>query len=218
MADASPVLKAMVDGADTLADLHETLATAIVETPPLTVREGGMISPGYHEELDTLRRASTEGKDWIAALEATERERTGIKSLKVGPDSEGDKGRHVCRYAILPHEGGFSAQTVVQPAYCFNYLPLLKDGTDERPALLSVDAPGIIVETVKPCEDTGHAYILRLYESTGAYVNTTLSFGHTVKSLALTNMLEEEQEVVKAGKTVALTFRPFEIKTLRVVY
>lgn len=134
------------------------------------------------------------------------------------PDREGDKGRHVCRYAILPHEGGFCAQTVVQPAYRFNYLPLIKDGTGALPALLSVDAPNVIVETVKPCEDAGRAYILRLYESTGAYVKATLSFGHTVNGLAVTNMLEEEQEVLKAGKTVTLTFRPFEIKTLRVAY
>ncbi len=134
------------------------------------------------------------------------------------PDRMGDKGRHVCRYAILPHEGDFSAQTVVRPAYCFNYLPLLKDGADTLPALLSVEKPNVIIETVKPCEDAGCAYILRLYESTGAYVNATISFGHDVKGLALTNMLEEEQELLNTGSSVSLTFRPFEIKTLRVAY
>ncbi|HEX2948970.1 MAG TPA: DNA mismatch repair protein MutS, partial [Armatimonadota bacterium] len=84
MEDASPVLKAQVDGADMLEDLHDVLAAAIVESPPVSMRDGGMIKPGYNDELDTLRRASVEGKDWIAALEAKERERTGIKSLKVG--------------------------------------------------------------------------------------------------------------------------------------
>jgi DNA mismatch repair protein MutS len=82
--DASPMLKTLVEGADPLPELQATLAAALVETPPISVRDGGMIRPGYHEELDTLRRATTEGKDWIAALESTERERTGIKSLKVG--------------------------------------------------------------------------------------------------------------------------------------
>ena len=82
--DAAPVLQALVEGADTLPDLRETLAAALVDSPPISVRDGGMIRPGYNAELDTLRRATTEGKDWIAALEATERERTGIKSLKVG--------------------------------------------------------------------------------------------------------------------------------------
>ncbi len=82
-----PILAALVAGIDPLQELRELLAGALVDTPPLTVREGGMIRPGYHGELDTLRRAATEGKDWIATLEATERERTGIKSLKVGYNS-----------------------------------------------------------------------------------------------------------------------------------
>jgi alpha-mannosidase len=76
----------------------------------------------------------------------------------------------------------------------------------------------VLIEAVKPCEDAARAYILRVYESTGAYTNASLSFGHPVKSLALTNMLEEEQEALPAGDTASLTFRPFEIKTLRVGY
>jgi DNA mismatch repair protein MutS len=82
--DGSPVLKAMVEDADALPDLRETLAAGIVDSPPISVRDGGMIRPGYNAELDGLRRVTTEGKDWIAALETAERERTGIKSLKVG--------------------------------------------------------------------------------------------------------------------------------------
>lgn len=82
--DAAPILKELCAGADTLDDLRQTLAEALTESPPLTVREGGMIRGGFNPELDTLRRAASEGKDWIATLEATERERTGIKSLKVG--------------------------------------------------------------------------------------------------------------------------------------
>jgi DNA mismatch repair protein MutS len=81
---AAPVLQQLAGGADLLPDLQDTLATALVEAPPLNARDGGIIRSGYHAELDTLRRAATEGKDWIAALEASERERTGIRSLKVG--------------------------------------------------------------------------------------------------------------------------------------
>ena len=84
---AAPVLQALVEHADALADLRDTLATALVDAPPLSVREGGMIRGGYNAELDTLRRVTTEGKDWIAALETSERERSGIKSLKVGFNS-----------------------------------------------------------------------------------------------------------------------------------
>ena len=50
---------------------------------PVTVREGGIIKDGYHEEADRLRQAKTEGKDWLAELEAREKEKTGIKTLKV---------------------------------------------------------------------------------------------------------------------------------------
>ncbi|MBI3912012.1 MAG: DNA mismatch repair protein MutS, partial [Armatimonadetes bacterium] len=67
-----------------LSDLHEHLCRALVDEPPPLVRDGGIIRPGYSPALDDLRRAVAEGKEWIANLEATERERTGIKSLKVG--------------------------------------------------------------------------------------------------------------------------------------
>ncbi|HEY8552767.1 MAG TPA: DNA mismatch repair protein MutS [Thermaerobacter sp.] len=67
-----------------LADLGRRLRAALVDDPPTTVTEGGLIRDGFHPEVDELRRAMREGRDWIAALEARERERTGIKSLKVG--------------------------------------------------------------------------------------------------------------------------------------
>ncbi|MGV3721959.1 MAG: DNA mismatch repair protein MutS, partial [Actinomycetota bacterium] len=60
------------------------LEAALVEEPPINLRDGGLICPGYCPQLDELRLANTDGKDWIANLETTERERTGIKSLKVG--------------------------------------------------------------------------------------------------------------------------------------
>ncbi|GAB6875685.1 DNA mismatch repair protein MutS [Thermaerobacter litoralis] len=67
-----------------LAELGGRLRAALVDDPPATVTEGGLIREGFHPEVDALRRAAAEGRDWIAALEARERERTGIKSLKVG--------------------------------------------------------------------------------------------------------------------------------------
>jgi len=130
------------------------------------------------------------------------------------PDREGDRGRHLCRYALLPHEGGFSAENVVHPAYAFNCFPIIKEGTGALASLVTVDAPNVIIETVKPCEDADTAYILRLYEAAGAYTNATLTFGHPVHGLTLTNMLEETQN----EQPMAITFRPFEIKTLRVAY
>ena len=68
---------------DPLQDIYELIDQAILEDPPVTVREGGIIKDGYHEEADRLRQAKTEGKDWLAELEAREKEKTGIKTLKV---------------------------------------------------------------------------------------------------------------------------------------
>lgn len=69
---------------DPCKELTDLLERSIVDHPPISVKEGGMIKDGYHEELDKYRDASRNGKDWIAALETEEREKTGIKSLKVG--------------------------------------------------------------------------------------------------------------------------------------
>ena len=67
-----------------LKDICGEIERAITEDPPLTVREGGMIKPGYSEELDNINASAKDGRVWIASLEAKERERTGIKNLKVG--------------------------------------------------------------------------------------------------------------------------------------
>lgn len=79
----SDALKELAEDLDPLEDLDDLITRAIVEEPPITVREGGMIKDGYNEEADRLRHAKTEGKTWLADLEARERDSTGIKNLKV---------------------------------------------------------------------------------------------------------------------------------------
>lgn len=69
---------------DPLEDMAALLARALADDPPAGLREGGLIREGFDPHLDELRRASREGKAWVAGLEARERERTGIRSLKVG--------------------------------------------------------------------------------------------------------------------------------------
>ncbi|MBF7083359.1 DNA mismatch repair protein MutS [Desulfallas sp. Bu1-1] len=69
---------------DDMRDLNDLLHAAIAEEPPVSVRDGGIIKNGYHPEVDRLRAASRNAKDWLARVEAEEREKTGIKSLKVG--------------------------------------------------------------------------------------------------------------------------------------
>jgi DNA mismatch repair protein MutS len=68
---------------DDCRDVHDAIAQAVKPDAPMALRDGHVIREGYHAEVDELRKASTEGKNWIASLEAKERERTGIDSLKV---------------------------------------------------------------------------------------------------------------------------------------
>ena len=80
----TPLLRNAFSGLQELAELTKELAAAIVDDPPLIVTDGGIIRAGYSEELDKLRSLSLSGKDWIAKLQTSERERSGIGSLKVG--------------------------------------------------------------------------------------------------------------------------------------
>ena len=77
-------LKELYENLDELKDVFALIEKSIVEDPPMTIKDGGIIKLGYDSEIDTLKRASTEGKTWLAKLEADEKEKTGIKTLKVG--------------------------------------------------------------------------------------------------------------------------------------
>jgi DNA mismatch repair protein MutS len=79
----SELLKEIYEELDPLADLFDLINSSIAEEPPLNVKEGGIIREGYNEEVDRLRRAKTEGKDWLMDLESKEREATGIKNLRI---------------------------------------------------------------------------------------------------------------------------------------
>lgn len=72
------------EGLDTLEDIAQIIEKSIIDDPPVSLKEGGIIKSNYNEEVDRLRKASRNGKDWIAELESSEREKTGIKNLKVG--------------------------------------------------------------------------------------------------------------------------------------
>ena len=129
------------------------------------------------------------------------------------PDHLGDKGRHYCRYAILPHASPFTAYSVIQPAYAFNYQPLAGFAREE--SFLTAGPYNIIIESVKPCEDTQNAYIVRMYESQGDYTQASLNLSHASYGVYECNMLEENPQKIDPSK---LTFRPFEIKTIKVSY
>ncbi len=79
----SPLLKQIREDLDPLEDLYELIKSSIIDDPPIAVKEGGIIKDNYHNEADKLRHAKTEGKSWLAELEAKERDKTGIKNLKI---------------------------------------------------------------------------------------------------------------------------------------
>ena len=79
----SPLLQEIQNDLDVLPDLYELIESSVIEEPPVTIREGNIIKDGYHEEVDRFRKAKTEGKSWLAEIETKERERTGIKNLRI---------------------------------------------------------------------------------------------------------------------------------------
>lgn len=76
-------LREIASEMDTLEELYQLIDASIGEEPPISVRDGGILKEGYNEEVDRYRNAKTEGKTWLAELEAKEREKTGIKNLKI---------------------------------------------------------------------------------------------------------------------------------------
>ncbi|MGL5978528.1 MAG: DNA mismatch repair protein MutS [Erysipelotrichaceae bacterium] len=117
---------------DACEDLFQTLKEALVAEPPLNVKDGNVFQPGYHEELDRLRSIGEQGEQWIIALEQAERERTGIKNLKVGYNRvfgyfiEVSKANNSL---VLPEYGYIRKQTL---ANCERYITdTLKQKEDE---------------------------------------------------------------------------------------
>jgi len=134
------------------------------------------------------------------------------------PDFKGDRGFHHCVYSFLPHDSGFSAESVIRPAYELNVPAAVTDGKYEAQKLIDIDADNIFVEAVKPCEDAERAFIVRMYEAEGTFTTADVRFFDGAKSVKITNMLEEEQSEVESIAPAKLQFRPFEIKTLKVTY
>ena len=79
----SKALRRIFEQLDTLDDVYDLICRAIVENPPFSVREGEIIAPGYHEEVDRLRDIQKNGKGWVEKIEAEEREKTGIRTLRI---------------------------------------------------------------------------------------------------------------------------------------
>jgi len=143
----------------------------------------------------------------------------GLSLLKssVHPDPRGDEGRHHMTYSLLPHACAFGVKAVVRPAYELN-VPLIthmaSDAAEPVASLVAVDSPHVIIESVKWAE-SGEGFVVRLYDAAKLGHKVRLQFGLPVKSVAETNMLEENPKRVSVRRGgVELYMRPFEIKTL----
>jgi alpha-mannosidase len=133
-----------------------------------------------------------------------------------------DQRDHILRYALYPHPGGPVEGGVIQAGYQFNYR-LRTLAIEQHPgsvpasgSTLQIDDPSVIVESVKQAEDS-QATIIRLYESTGGAAKARLRFGFEVAEVVETDLLEAPRQKLDLEQdSVLLTFRPFEIKTVRV--
>jgi alpha-mannosidase len=135
-----------------------------------------------------------------------------------------DREVHNVTYALYPHAGAVQDSRVVQEGYQLN-VPMYtafaraQDGAlPEQFSMVSCDAGNVIVETVKKAEDSD-ALIVRVYETWNRKTDCTLTFGRPIRDAFVTNLLEERDVPIRTeGNAIPLSFKPFEIQTIKVIF
>ena len=141
---------------------------------------------------------------------------TLLKSA-LAPDPAADLGHQSFTYAFYAWTGSFADSDIVREGYDLNAPVSIVPGDGGQFSLLSLDAPNIIVETVKAAEDRSNALILRLYEAKRMATRCTLKLGIPVYGANECDMLENPlRDLETTADSIALDFRPFEVKTVRV--
>ncbi|UQZ81683.1 DNA mismatch repair protein MutS [Paenibacillus konkukensis] len=158
-ASGSGTLAKLTARIDPCQDVMAWIDTAIQDEPPVSIRDGGMIKAGYHAYLDQLREASTNGKQWIAELEKQERERTGVKSLKIGYNKVFGYYIEVTK-ANLPslEEGRYERKQTLANAERF-VTPELKE------------KEGLILEAQEKMVDLEYELFMQLREKLSAHIS-----------------------------------------------
>ncbi len=134
----------------------------------------------------------------------------------LAPDMVADKGMQEFVYAFLPWDGSLADSPVVREAYALNVPVLSATGAAGERSLFTLDAPDVLIDTVKPAEDGSGDIIVRLYESKRTATACTLRTTLPVARVQATNMLEvPEADLPLADGALPLSFRAFEIKTVR---
>ena len=134
----------------------------------------------------------------------------------MAPDMTADLGTQEVAYAFTAWNGSFFDSDLVREAYELNVEPLVVPGAAGEGSMFQVDAPNVVIDTVKPAEDGSGDVVVRLYEAKHSATRCVLRTSLPVAKALATNMLEEGGEPLplKAG-SIALDLRPFEIKTVR---
>ncbi|XP_050955778.1 alpha-mannosidase 2C1 isoform X1 [Labeo rohita] len=137
------------------------------------------------------------------------------------PDANADMGSQNFTYALMPHTGPFQDASVIQHAYNLNFpLHVFHRVISEPWSAFSVNSPAVILETVKQAESSKKALLIRLYESHGSCVTTTLSTSLSVKEAWHCDFLERPVSSIPVTKTtsgISLTFKPFQIRSLLLI-
>ncbi|MBL4936164.1 alpha-mannosidase [Clostridium sp. YIM B02515] len=143
--------------------------------------------------------------------------RLSLMKSGLRPDPRGDEGIHYVTYSLVPHNCGFSVDSVIKPAYELN-VPVVCAKVDKRTedfnGLLNIDASNIIVEAVKWAEN-GQGFVVRFYDAAKTGKNIRINFNVTVEEVVETNLLEEETKKCHIdGNSISMYVKPFEIKTI----
>uniref|UniRef100_A0A672RC27 Alpha-mannosidase 2C1 n=1 Tax=Sinocyclocheilus grahami TaxID=75366 RepID=A0A672RC27_SINGR len=137
------------------------------------------------------------------------------------PDVNADMGHHNFTYALMPHTGPFQDALVIQYAYNLNFPLHVFHGVISEPwSAFSVNSPAVILETVKQAESRENALLIRLYESHGSSVTTTLSTSLPLHKAWHCDLLERPDSIIPVSKTtsgISLTFKPFQIRSLLLI-
>lgn len=162
----SGLLSEIVDKLGDFPEIVELLDRAVVDEPPLSIRDGGIIKKGYNEKLDELREMSVHGKDWIAKMQQQERESTGIKSLKIGYNSVFGYFIEVTKANLSQVPDDYIRKQTTANSERF-YTPGLKEkeqailSADEKSKALEIeifnDITSQLAEKSKEMQDTAHS-------------------------------------------------------------
>ena len=150
---------------------------------------------------------------------STEADEIALTLLRAAtcPDLDADKGEHDFTYSYYVWDGPFMESDVVREGYELNVPVTKAAGSAKAYSLLNVDAPNVIIDTVKLAEDGSDDMIVRLYESKHADTQARLSFGFDAAQAWICDMLENPQKrLTTANRSIELTLRAFEVKTVRI--